>query len=111
VQRRGGNHTNEVPIAANIDQTEAETAVLIKRQMVMFLVCRGWGVEYIDLPNHVNYATGTDMLILHGQQATTAKPLERASRPEFALPGGGGAQHRRVVTSPSDQHHADRQTI
>src|SRR5215472_13742312 len=40
-RHRGGNHTNEVAIAANIDQTETETAVLIKRQMIMFLVCCG----------------------------------------------------------------------
>ena len=37
--------------------------------------------------------------------------LEQASLAEFALPGVGGAQHGRVVASPANQHHADRQTI
>src|SRR5216683_4465335 len=49
---RSRDHADEVPVAADIDQTDTEAPVSIKEQMMMFLVYRRWRVESVSLQEH-----------------------------------------------------------
>jgi hypothetical protein len=57
-RHRGANHTDKVPIAANVNQAKAEAAISIEEEMMIFLVRSRWWFERVGLSHHANQSSG-----------------------------------------------------